>query len=102
MLQLVDIAHDHQHVVMSNELNAAWLFPTQRPGKSLGSKQLANRLRRIGLPAEAGRCTARLDLCTQMPPTVLERLLGISPAAAERWAAGATRTAYAAEFARRS
>ncbi|TQE26173.1 hypothetical protein SipoB123_14830 [Streptomyces ipomoeae] len=29
-------------------------------------------------------------------------LLGISPTAAERWAAGAVRTAYAAEVARRS
>lgn len=57
---------------------------------------------RIGLPAEAGRCAALLDLCTQMPPAVLQRLLGISPMAAERWSAGAVRMAYAAEVARRS
>ncbi|MGA5150063.1 hypothetical protein ACPCSF_34385 [Streptomyces griseoincarnatus] len=44
----------------------------------------------------------RLDLCTQMQSAVLQRLLGISPAAAERWAAGAIRTEYAAEVARRS
>ncbi|MGW1014321.1 hypothetical protein ACWD4X_30300 [Streptomyces termitum] len=90
VLQLVDIANDHQHTVMSNDLNAPWLFPTQRPGKPLGSK------------SEAGRCAALLDLCTQMPSAVLQRLLGISPAAAEHWAAGAVRTAYAAEVARRS
>ncbi|MET7296763.1 hypothetical protein ABZS79_32500 [Streptomyces griseoloalbus] len=102
VLQLVDIANDHQRTVMSNDLNAPWLFPTQRPGKPLGSKQLSRRLRKIGLPAEAGRCAALLDLCTQMPPAVLQRLLGISPSAAERWAAGAVRTAYAAEVARRS
>ncbi|WP_239063783.1 MULTISPECIES: hypothetical protein [unclassified Streptomyces] len=102
VLQLVDIANDHQHTVMSNDLNAPWLFPTQRPGKALGSKQLSRRLRKIGLPAEAGRCAALLDLCTQMPPAVLQRLLGISPTAAERWAAGAVRSAYAAEVARRS
>jgi hypothetical protein len=102
VLQLVDIAHDHQHSVMSNELNAPWLFPTQRPGRPLTSKQLGNRLRTIGLPSESGRCAALLDLCTQMPPAVLQRLLGISPTAAERWAAGAVRTAYAAEVAGRS
>ncbi|MFB8166216.1 hypothetical protein [Streptomyces rubiginosohelvolus] len=49
VLQLVDIANDHQHTVMSNDLNAPWLFPTQRPGKALGSKQLSRRLRKIGL-----------------------------------------------------
>ncbi|MFF3305790.1 hypothetical protein ACFYWE_35455, partial [Streptomyces sp. NPDC002908] len=63
---------------------------------------LATRLRNIGLPSEAGRCAALLDLCTQMPPAVLQRLLGISPMAAERWSAGAVRMAYAAEVARRS
>ncbi|WP_120719596.1 hypothetical protein [Streptomyces hundungensis] len=49
--------------------------------------------------AESGRCAALLDICTTMPAGVLERLLGISPAAADRWAAGA---AYAAEVAHRS
>ncbi|GAA4217724.1 hypothetical protein [Actinocatenispora rupis] len=102
ILQLADTAHEHQHAVMANEHNAPWLFPSQRPSKPLSSKQLATRLRRIGLASESGRCAALLDLCTQMPPAVLQRLLGVSPAAAERWAAGAVRTAYAAEVARRS
>jgi hypothetical protein len=62
VLQLVDIANDHQHTVMSNDLNAPWLFPTQRPGTPLGSKQLSRRLRKIGLPTEAGPCAALLDL----------------------------------------
>lgn len=101
VLQLVDIANDHQHAVMSNDLNAPCLFPTQRPGQPLGSKLLSRRLGKIGLSTESGRCAALLDLCTQMPPAVLQRLLGISPAASERWAAGAVRTAYAAEVARR-
>lgn len=43
-----------------------------------------------------------LDLCIQMPSAVLQRLLGVSPFLAERWAAGAVRTAYAAEVARQS
>ncbi|WLQ35022.1 hypothetical protein P8A18_16970 [Streptomyces castrisilvae] len=102
VLQLVDIAHSNEHRVMSNEQNAPWLFPTQRPGKPLTSRQLANRLRTIGLPSEAGRCAALLDLCAQMPPGVVQRLLGVSSFAAERWAAGAVRAAYAAEVARRS
>ncbi|WP_240811003.1 hypothetical protein [Streptomyces tendae] len=101
VLQLVDIAHSHEHAVNSNETNAPWLFPTQRPGRALTSSRLATRLRNIGLPSEAGRCAALLDLCTQMPPAVLQRLLGISPMAAERWSAGAVRMAYAAEVARR-
>ena len=102
VLQLVDIAHSHERTVMSNEPNAPWLFPSvQMPGRPVTSRQLARRLRNIGLPPEAGRCAALLDLCTQMPAAVLQRLLGISPSAAERWAAGAVRTAYAAEVARR-
>ncbi|MEV6110971.1 hypothetical protein AB0L59_00265 [Streptomyces sp. NPDC052109] len=101
VLQLVDIAHSQEHAVNSNELNAPWLFPTQRPGRALTSSRLATRLRNIGLPPEAGRCAALLDLCTQMPPAVLQRLLGISSMAAERWSAGAVRMAYAAEVARR-
>lgn len=102
VLRIVDIADDHQNTVMANESNAPWLFPTQQPGKHLTSKQLLARLRKIGLPSESGRCAALLDICTTMPAGVLERLLGISPAAADRWAAGAVRTAYAAEVARRS
>ncbi|WP_229700341.1 hypothetical protein [Streptomyces kronopolitis] len=103
VLQLVDIAHDHERTVMLNEHNAPWLFPSlQMPGRPVTSKQLARRLRDIGLPTEAGRCAALLDLCTQMPAAVLQRLLGISPSAAERWSAGAVRTAYAAEVASRS
>ncbi|WP_336319769.1 hypothetical protein [Streptomyces lavendofoliae] len=34
-----------QHTVVSNDLNAPWLFPTQRPGRPLGTKQLSRRLR---------------------------------------------------------
>ncbi|MEU3862328.1 hypothetical protein AB0F03_34165 [Streptomyces sp. NPDC028722] len=64
------------------------------------SSRLTTRLRNIGLPSEAGRCAALLDLCTQMPPAVLQRLLGISPMAAV--SAGAVRMAKAAEVARRS
>ena len=103
VLQLADIARDHERTEMSNESNAPWLFPSlQMPGRPMTSKQLARRLRGIGLPPEPGRCAALLDLCSQIPPAVLQRLLGISPSAAERWAAGATRTAYAAEIANRS
>ena len=87
---------------MSNEQNTPWLFPTQRPGKPLTNRRLTRRLHNIGLPSEAARCAALLDLCIQMPPAVLQRLLGVSSFAAERWAAGAVGTAYAAEVARRS
>ncbi|MCX5115297.1 hypothetical protein OOK13_44045 [Streptomyces sp. NBC_00378] len=102
VLQLVEIARSHEHMVMSNEQNTPWLFPTQRPGKPLTNRRLTRRLHNIGLPSEAARCAALLDLCIQMPPAVLQRLLGVSSFAAERWAAGAVRTAYAAEVARRS
>ncbi|MEE1807236.1 hypothetical protein [Streptomyces sp. BE133] len=102
VLQLVEIARSHEHMVMSNEQNAPWLFPTQRPGKPLTNRRLTRRLHNIGLPSEAARCAALLDLCIQMPSAVLQRLLGVSPFVAERWAAGAVRTAYAAEVARRS
>ncbi|MFE0772834.1 hypothetical protein [Streptomyces sp. NPDC058861] len=101
VLPLVDIAEDHRHTVTANESNTPWLFPTQQPGKHLTSGQLLARLRKIGPSSESGRCAALLDICTTMPAGVLERLLGISPAAADRWAAGAVRTAYAAEVAHR-
>jgi hypothetical protein len=42
------------------------------------SKQLTRSLR------DLGRCAALSDLCTQMPAAVFQRLLGISPSAAER------------------
>ncbi|MEU8967258.1 hypothetical protein AB0C89_36980, partial [Streptomyces sp. NPDC048491] len=102
VLKLVEIANEHARLVNSNELNAPWLFPTQRPGKPLNSKSLAIRLRQIGLPPESGRCAALFDLCTQIPPAIVQRLLGISPTATERWAAGAVRAGYAAEVAGRS
>jgi hypothetical protein len=41
-------------------------------------------------------------LAAQMPAAALQRLLGIGPSAAERWAAGSVGTAYAVEVARRS
>lgn len=103
VLQLVDLARDHERTVISNEHNVPWLFPSlQMPGRPMTSQQLGRRLRNIGLPSEAGRSAALLDLCAQIPPGVLQRLLRISPAAADRWSAGAVRTAYAAEEARRS
>ncbi|MFE7569153.1 hypothetical protein ACFU76_19680 [Streptomyces sp. NPDC057539] len=102
VLQLVEIARSHERMVMFNDQNTPWLFPTQRPGKPLTSSRLASRLRDIGLPSEAARCAALLDLCVQMPPAVLQRLLGVSPFVPERWEAEADRTAYAAEVARRS
>ncbi|WP_405959434.1 site-specific integrase (plasmid) [Streptomyces sp. NBC_00868] len=103
VLQLVDLARGHERTVISNEHNAPWLFPSlQMPGRPMTSQQLGRRLRTIGLPSEAGRSAALLDLCAQIPPGVLQRLLGISPAAAARWSAGAVRTAYAAEVALRS
>ncbi|MER6391636.1 hypothetical protein ABT236_24625 [Streptomyces sp. NPDC001523] len=103
VLQFVDLARDHERTVISNEHNASWLFPSlQMPGRPMTSEQLGRRLRNIGLFSEAGRSAALLDLCAQMPPGVLQRLLGISPSAADRWSAGAVRTAYAAEVANRS
>jgi hypothetical protein len=101
VLQLVDVAGTHPHTTPADDQRGAWLFPTQRPGRSLTSKRLANRLQQLGLPAEPGRCAALLDLCTQIPPAVIHQLLGISATAAERWSAGATKAAYAAEIARR-
>lgn len=102
VLQLVDLARDHERTVISNEHNVPWLFPSlQMPGRPMTSQQLGRRLRNIGLFSEAGRSAALLDLCAQIPPGVLQRLLGISPSAADRWSAGAVSTAYAAEVARR-
>lgn len=100
VLQLV--TQSHQHTMVTSDQNVPWLFPTQRPGRPLTSARLNHRLRQIGLPPEPGRCATLLDLCTQMPAGLLQRLLGISASAAERWSDGEVRTGYAAEVASRS
>ncbi|MFF3697917.1 hypothetical protein [Streptomyces sp. NPDC002221] len=101
VLKLVEIANDHARLVNSNELNAPWLFPTQRPGKPLNSKSLAIRLRQIGLPPESGRCAALFDLCTQIP----RRSSNVFSASARRPpndGPHGVRAGYAAEVAGRS
>ena len=79
-----------------------WLFPGLLPGRPITPARLAQRLRALGIPVQAGRRAALTDLAARMPAAVLADLLGIGPRTAVRWMhqAGADWTRYAAELAR--
>jgi hypothetical protein len=70
-----------------------WLFPSRLPGYPIDTTTLGNRLRGIGVEANA----ALVPLALQLPPAVLGRLIGVRPRTATRWnatiAAGQTRYA---------
>jgi hypothetical protein len=79
-----------------------WLFPGLLPGRPITPARLAGRLRSLGIPVQAGRRAALIDLAAQMPAAVLADLLGLHPATAVKWMhqAGADWNRYAAELAR--
>ena len=79
-----------------------WLFPGLLPGRPITPARLAQRLRALGIPVQAGRRAALTDLAARMPAAVLADILGIGPRTAVRWMhqAGADWTRYAAELAR--
>jgi hypothetical protein len=79
-----------------------WLFPGLLPGRPITPARLAQRLRALRIPVQAGRRAALTDLAARMPAAVLADLLAIRPGTAVRWMhqAGADWTRYAAELAR--
>ena len=92
------------HTAIGRADDSTWLFPGGQPGRPISPQRLAARLTHLGIPARAARTTALIDLASQLPATVLSRLLGISLATATAWnqAADNTRAGYAAQIARRS
>lgn len=79
-----------------------WLFPGGLPGKPITASRLGERLRTLGISAQAGRRAALTDLAAQLPATVLADLLGLAPTTAVKWMrqAGGDWSGYAAELAR--
>jgi len=80
-----------------------WLFPGVRAGSSMSSHHLNARLKRFGIPAQAARTTALMDLAGQLPAAVLAALLGLKVTTAQGWVTEVgQRGTYAAELIRRS
>ncbi len=79
-----------------------WLFPGGLPGKPITASRLGQRLRTLGISAQAGRRAALTDLAAQLPAAVLADLLGLAPTTAVKWMrqAGGDWSGYAAELAR--
>jgi len=83
---------------------SAWLFPGGRPGYPISAFQLGERLRQIGIRCGQSRSAALFQLATDLPATVLARMLGIHIGVAVQWqrASAGDWMAYAADVSRRT
>jgi hypothetical protein len=101
-LLLALIADGKPYTGIGSPAGSQWLFPGLLPGQPITAKRLAERLRGLGIPVQAGRRAALIDLAGHMPAAVLAGLLGLHPTTAVKWMhqAGADWTRYAAEVAR--
>jgi hypothetical protein len=101
VLQLVTTRRGH--AAIGDQGTSAWLFPGGQPGRPISASRMSERLRQPGiLPAQA-RSAALFQLATDLPATVLARMLGIHISVAVAWqrAAAGDWAAYAAEISRR-
>jgi hypothetical protein len=100
LLELLDTPRSHLGV--GSPTHSRWLFPGHLPGRPLTAARLGERLRRLGIPAQAGRRAALLQLSTEVPAAVLAELLHLTPATTTRWTreAGGDWTRYAAQVLR--
>ena len=98
--QLVD--HGRCYVGVGSPASTPWLFPGLLPGRPLTAARLGERLRKLGIYAQAGRRATLTQLAAELPAAVLADLLHIAPTTAVRWMrdAGGDWTRYAAELAR--
>ena len=100
---LLQLASDGKtHVGVGTPAGTRWLFPGGTPGHPITASRLAERLRALGIPSQAGRRAALIDLAAQIPAAVLADLLGLHPTTATHWIsqAGGDWSRYAAELAR--
>jgi hypothetical protein len=101
-LLLTLIRDGKSHVGVGTPAHTSWLFPGGLPGRPITASRLAERLRTLGIPTQAGRRAALVHLAAQLPAAVLADLLNLSPTTAVRWMheAGGNWNDYAAQLAR--
>jgi hypothetical protein len=101
-LLLTLIADGKPYTGIGSPPSSTWLFPGLLPGRPITPARLADRLRALGIPAQAARRAALIDLAAQMPAAVLADILGLHPTTAVKWMheAGADWARYAAELTR--
>ncbi|MGH3548595.1 MAG: hypothetical protein ACRDQU_10905 [Pseudonocardiaceae bacterium] len=100
LLELIN--HRKPYVGIGSPTSSPWLFPGLLPGRPITASRLADRLRTLGIPTQAARRAALIDLATQLPAAVLANLVNLHPTTAVKWThqAGGDWTRYAAELAR--
>jgi hypothetical protein len=98
--QLITDGRSHRGV--GSPQQTPWLFPGHLPGRPVTPATLGERLRALGIYAQASRRAALLDLAAQLPAAVLADLLGLHENTAAKWMhqAGGDWSRYAAELAR--
>ncbi|MFF7941545.1 hypothetical protein ACFZC5_17680 [Nocardia gamkensis] len=100
VVRLMDEPHGHSSV--GRQQRSRWLFPGAHPGRHISYNRMVTELHRLGIKALPSKAAALLDLCTQLPPAVLSRLLGISVTTADVWSRDGMRAGYANALAQRS
>jgi hypothetical protein len=73
------------HAALGDDGTSAWLFPGGRPGQPISAFQLTERLRQIGIHSGQARSAALFQLATDLPASVLARMLGIHIGVAAQW-----------------
>ena len=96
------IATGRRYVGVGSPANSPWLFPGLFPGRHLSPARLGERLRKLGIRAQAGRRSALMHLAARLPAAVLAEALNLTPGTAVDWvrAAGGDWSSYAAQVAR--
>ncbi len=92
------------HAALGDDGTSAWLFPGGRPGQPISAFQLTERLRQIGIYSGQARSAALFQLATDLPASVLARMLGIHIGVAAQWQrlSAGDWMAYAADVSRRT
>jgi hypothetical protein len=79
LLQLATDGKTHVGIDTPARAQSRWLFPGGMPGRPITASRLADRLRTLGIPTQAGRRAALTDLAAHLPAAVLADLLGLHP-----------------------
>ena len=92
------------HAALGDNGISPWLFPGGQPGQPISAFQLGERLRQLGIRCGQSRSAALFQLATDLPATVLARMLGIHIGVAAQWQrlSAGDWMAYAADVSRRT